>query len=89
MGSMAVVPERRNATQPSHRTAANIGRERTFLNVFIQAPGLGRNFRRIGNNEKRRTGRATNSMLRVNLSQRKQDVGVVRTCILTGRKTPY
>jgi len=55
---MAVVPERRNATQPSQRTAANIGRERTFLNVFIQAPGLGRNFRRAGKSEKRRTGRA-------------------------------
>ena len=51
-------PERRKATQTNQKTAANMGRERTFLKVLIHAPGFGRNDRRNGKNEKRRTGRA-------------------------------
>jgi hypothetical protein len=51
-------PQSRRRTQTSQATAANIGRERIFLKVFIQAPGLGRKERSAGKNEKRRTGEA-------------------------------
>ena len=47
-GRMEEVPLRRKATQTSQRTAANMGRERIFFRVFIQAPGLGRKESRDG-----------------------------------------
>jgi len=47
-GRMEEVPLRRKATQRSQRTAANMGRERIFFIVFIQAPDLGRKESRDG-----------------------------------------
>jgi len=51
-------PQSRRRTQASQATAANMGIERIFLKVFIQAPGLGRKESREGKKESSSTGEA-------------------------------